>query len=197
MRGTRVDAVQDDRGDAGRGDQLSRRAAHGAGVAAVAAIATTAAPGSALASAVDTRSADRSNAAIWADWIALWNGDLSRAAHIIAPDITLHMTPIGGGPLAPLESPAGMARWIGGLHQAIVPFTFVVQVAPLFQRDMIAGRWRATGRYAGGLPGAKARPGTPIAFAGADFLRIKDGKIAEYWLSADVLDLMGQLRMLG
>ncbi len=192
MTDTRVDAVQDDRGDAGRGDRRSGRAVLDAGV-----VAATAASGLAPAAAVDLQPADHGNAAIWADWIALWNGDLSRAAHIIAPHITLHLTPIGGGPLAPLESPAGMAQWIGGLHQAIVPFTFVEQMAPLFQQDMIAGRWCATGRYAGGLPGATAQPGAPIAFAGADFLRIEDGKIAEYWLSADVLDLMGQLGMLG
>ncbi len=159
MRDTRVDAVQDDQGGAGR--------------------------------------RGRDNAAIWADWIALWNGDLGRADDIIAPDITLHMTPIDGGDVASLESPAGMARWIGGLHAAFAPLTFAVQVAPLFQGDMIAGRWLATGRYAGGFPGAKAQPGTATSFAGADFLRIEDGKIAEYWLSADVLDLMGQLQMIG
>ncbi len=139
----------------------------------------------------------RGHAAIWADWIELWNGDLGRAERIIAADLTLHMTPIGGGDVASLVSPVGLARWIGGLHAAFAPLTFAVQVAPLFQGDMIAGRWLATGRYAGGFPGAKARPGTPTAFAGADFLRIADGKIAEYWLSADVLDLMGQLQISG
>jgi len=139
----------------------------------------------------------RGNAAIWADWLALWNGDLGRAERIIAADLKLHMTPIGGGDVASLASPAGMAGWIGELHTAFAPLTFAVQVAPLFQGDMIAGRWLATGRYAGGFPGATARPGTLLAFAGADFLRIKDGKIAEYWLSADVLDLLGQLQITG
>ncbi len=182
-----VDALQDDQEGEDRGGQLSRRPGLGAGAAA------------ALASALaaNTYSAHHGSDAIWADWIALWNGDLGRAAQIIAPDITLHMTPIGGGSVAALASPAGMARWIGGLHAAMASLHFAVQVAPLFQGDMIAGRWLVTGRYAGGFPGAKAKPGTPIAFAGADFLRIKDGKIAEYWLSADVLDLMGQLGMIG
>ncbi len=135
--------------------------------------------------------------AIWADWIALWNGDLGRADRIIAADLKLHMTPLGGGDVASLASPAGMARWIGGLHAMITSLSFTVQVAPLYQGDMIAGRWLARGSYVGGFPGAKARPGTLIAFAGADFLRIADGKIAEYWLSADVLDLVGQLRVTG
>jgi len=135
--------------------------------------------------------------AIWEAWIALWNGDLSIAEQIIAPDYTLHMTPIGGGDLSAYAGPAGMAAWVGQLHACFKPFTFTVQVGPLIQEDLIAGRWLAQGTYVGGFPGAQAQPGAPIRFAGADFLRIVDRKIAEYWLSADVLDLLGQLKMLG
>ncbi len=135
--------------------------------------------------------------AIWANWIALWNGDLGRAGGIIAPDYVLHMTPMDGSDLSNFAGPEGLAAWIGQLHTAFQPLTFAVQVPPLFQGDMIAGRWHATGAYAGGLPGAKAEPGTPISFAGADFLRIENGKIVEYWLSSDILDLMAQLKMLG
>lgn len=62
---------------------------------------------------------------------------------------------------------------------------------------MIAGRWLASGTYKGGFPGSTAEPGTQIKFAGADFLRIENGKIAEYWLSADQLDLLKQLGMPG
>jgi predicted ester cyclase len=62
---------------------------------------------------------------------------------------------------------------------------------------MIAGRWLASGTYKGGFPGAKAEPGTAIRFAGADFLRVENGKVAEYWLSSDQLNLMKQLGMTG
>jgi len=62
---------------------------------------------------------------------------------------------------------------------------------------MIAGGWLASGTYKGGFPGAKAAPGTDIRFAGADFLRVENGKVIEYWLSADQLDLIKQLGMMG
>ncbi|MDQ6669429.1 MAG: ester cyclase [Chloroflexota bacterium] len=97
----------------------------------------------------------------------------------------------------PTLDPTGLAAWIRQLHTLFAPMTFSVQVAPLFQGDMIAGRWVTTGTYAGGLPGARAEPGTRVSFAGADFLRVQDGKIVEYWLSSDILDMMAQLKMLG
>lgn len=135
--------------------------------------------------------------AIWDKWIAMWNGNLALAEEIMAPDYRLHMVPIGGGDLSAYAGAAGMAGWIGQLHAAIASFVFDVQVQPLFGNGMIAGRWLASGIYKGGFPGAKAEPGTPIKFAGADFLRVENGKIAEYWLSADQLELMTQLKMLG
>lgn len=144
---------------------------------------------------VSIRRADA--AQLWADWLALWNGDLARAERIIAPDYVLHMTPIGGGDLARFAGPAGLAAWIGQLRAVFQPMRFTVQVAPLFDRDLIAGRWTVDGVYRGGFPGATAAPGTAVHFAGADFLRVADGKIVEYWLSADIPDLMAQLEMVG
>lgn len=140
---------------------------------------------------------DQSNEKIWGKWLALWNGNLAIAPDIIAPDYTLHMAPIGGGGLEQFAGPQGLAGWVGMLHGAIKPFRFSVQVAPLYDRDMIAGRWIAEGRYEGGFPGATAKPGTAVKFAGADFLRIKDGMIVEYWLSSDSLELIQQLGIKG
>jgi predicted ester cyclase len=140
---------------------------------------------------------DNELTAIWDKWVAMWNGDLAMADLIMAPDYKLHMSPIGGGDLSAYAGPRGMAGWIGQLHAAIDPFVFEVQVQPLFGEGMIAGRWLASGTYSGGFLGAKAEPGMPVRFAGADFLRIKDGKVAEYWLSSDQLDLMTQLGLLG
>jgi hypothetical protein len=53
------------------------------------------------------------------------------------------------------------------------------------------------GAHKGGFPVAKAEPGAPVKFAGADFLRVENGKVVEYWLSSNQLDLMTQLGMLG
>jgi uncharacterized protein YecT (DUF1311 family) len=49
------------------------------------------------------------------------------------------------------RSAAGFVRSIGRLHTVLVPLDVVVQVSPLHEEDMIAGRWLATGRYAGGV----------------------------------------------
>lgn len=155
-------------------------------------------PDSQSATTTTVAPATRAQAAqLWADWLALWNGDLARAERIIAPDYVLHMTPMDGGDLARFAGPAGLAAWIGQLHALFQPMRFTVQVEPLIDRDLIAGRWLVEGVYAGGFPGAQAAPGTPVRFAGADVLRIADGKVVEYWLSSDVLDLMTQLQMLG
>lgn len=91
----------------------------------------------------------------------------------------------------------GLAGWIGHLHEAIDPFVFEMQVQPLFGDDLIAGRWLETGTYRGGCPRARAETGTKVQFAGADFLGIEDGEVAEYWLSSDQFDLMTQLGMVG
>ncbi len=133
------------------------------------------------------------NAQIWNDWLALWNGDLARAERIVAANYVLHMAPMDGGDLSRFAGPAGLSGWIAGLHAVFKPFRFTVEVEPLFDRDMIAGRWTATGTYAGGFPGATASAGSPIRFSGADFLRIANGKVAEYWLSSDLTVLMTQL----
>lgn len=130
---------------------------------------------------------------IWAEWIALWNGDLERAHRIVAEDYVLHMTPVNGEGLSSFAGPGGLAAWIAQLHAAIRPLRFSVQVEPLFDRDLIAGRWLAEGTYVGGFPGATAPAGTSLRFAGADFLRIGNGQIVEYWLSSDVLDMIAQL----
>ena len=132
---------------------------------------------------------------LWSRWVALWNGDLDQAKSIISPTFRMHMTPLPGTDPSKEGGPGGLAEWIGSLHAVFDPLSFEEQVGPLIDGDMLAGRWVATGILVGPFPGAKAPIGTSIRFAGADFLRVKDGKIVEYWLSADVLDLLGQLQI--
>jgi hypothetical protein len=169
---------------------MNRRDMTGATLAAIPLLGMTA-----MSTAQPTN--DDELAAIWNKWIAMWNGDLAMADQIIAPDYKLHMSPLGGEDLSIYAGPEGMAGWIGQLHAAIDPFVFEVQVQPLFGDGMIAGRWLASGTYKGGFPGAKAEPGTAIRFSGADFLRVENGKVLEYWLSSDQLDLIQQLGMMG
>jgi predicted ester cyclase len=93
-------------------------------------------------------------------------------------------------------------RWLDMLiemvEQGRAPFhdlTFRVEVGPLREDDLMAGRWIGEGRYAGGMPGASAEPGTLITFRGSDFFRLEGDRIAEYWVSSDGVHLMSQLGM--
>jgi predicted SnoaL-like aldol condensation-catalyzing enzyme len=44
------------------------------------------------------------------------------------------------------------------------------------------------------MPGASPTAiGTPVEYAGMDMLRLEDGKIREYWLCADILQLLQQV----
>ena len=72
---------------------------------------------------------------------------------------------------------------------------FTVQVGPIVDGDRIALRWRAVGSYAGGMPGAAAPIGTPVDFTGTDLLRVRRGRIAEYWVNTDVHVLLAQLQV--
>jgi predicted ester cyclase len=55
-------------------------------------------------------------------------------------------------------------------------------------------RWKASGTYQGGFPGASPDPvGRVITFMGIDILRIVDGQLVEYWRNADGLLFVQQL----
>jgi predicted ester cyclase len=82
-------------------------------------------------------------------------------------------------------------------HAPFDGLTFEIEVGPVVEGDLVAARWAGKGRYKGGMPGATAAAGTPVAFGGIDLLRARDGRFAEYWVSSDGLQLMAQLGALG
>ena len=49
--------------------------------------------------------------------------------------------------------------------------TFVVEIEPLVDRDLVAARWVGTGATADG----------PARFTGNDILRFANGRFVEYW----------------
>ena len=79
--------------------------------------------------------------------------------------------------------------WNGDLAVAT---KLVTEVGPVVEGDLVAARWAGRGRYRGGMPGATAAAGTPVAFGGIDLLRARADRFAEYWVSSDGLALMGQ-----
>ena len=128
-------------------------------------------------------------------WLRLWNGDLGRAQQIITPGFRLHAAMMDGGDGSAVKGPDGLAEWIGQTRAAFTDLTFAIEVGPIIQDDHVALRWTVSGTYGGGFPGAAAEPGTPVAFTGADLLRVADGRFAEYWVNSDIHLLLAQLRV--
>jgi predicted ester cyclase len=136
-----------------------------------------------------------SNEVLISSWLGLWNGDYAVAETIIAADFRMHAAMLDGGDGSAVNTPAALVEWIAMSRAAIPDLTFTIEVGPLVDGDHIALRWRAVGAYAGGMPGASAPAGTPIDFTGTDLLRTEHGRLAEYWLNSDTLQLVTQLQV--
>ena len=78
-------------------------------------------------------------------------------------------------------------------HAPFSDLIFAIEVGPLVSGDFVVGRWKAEGAYAGGIPGATAPAGTPVTYRGTDILRAEGNRFVEYWVSADVFQLMADL----
>jgi predicted ester cyclase len=111
---------------------------------------------------------------------------------IIHPEFVSHRIP------APriadqLQGREALLAWIRETRSLFPDLRFTVEVGPIVDGEMVAGRWIADGTYQGGIPGSTAPAGTPVRFHGNDIWRAQGGLIREYWLSDDLLDLLQQL----
>jgi predicted ester cyclase len=136
--------------------------------------------------------ATASTAELWRQWADLWNGKAG-TGELVAPEFTIHAALVDGSASSALRGPEGLAAMIAQIRAAFPDLTFTTEVGPLRDGEFLIGRWRADGHYAGGFPGATAAAGTAIAFTGTDILRLSGGRLAEYWLNGDTLDLLRQL----
>ena len=133
---------------------------------------------------------------LWKPWNELWNGNLSLADAIIAPTFIAHFAPAGASP-AEVRGPEGLKQWIGGNMAAFTNYSFTTTVGPLAEDDKVAGRWVFRATYEGGIPGASPTAvGKRVEYAGMDLFRVEGGKIVEYWLCADILQLLQQIGMI-
>jgi hypothetical protein len=53
----------------------------------------------------------------------------------------------------------------------LADLTFAIEIGPLIDGDMVAGRWIGRGRSGD----------TSMSFTGNDIMRIEGGRFAEYW----------------
>jgi predicted ester cyclase len=135
----------------------------------------------------------QTNKELWKSWSELWNGNLSIADEIIAPNFVAYFAPIGNSP-AEVHGPDELKQWISATGAAFTETSFTTTVGPLVDQDKVAGRWVFRATYGGGMPGASPTAvGKRVEYAGMDLFRVEAGKIVEYWLCADTLHLLQQI----
>jgi predicted ester cyclase len=129
--------------------------------------------------------------------LELWNGDLAVAVELVTDDFVIHQARADGAGSDERRGPEAVVQLVRDGHAPFDGLTFEIEVGPVVEGDLVAARWAGRGRYRGGMPGATAAAGTPVAFGGIDLLRARGDRFAEYWVSSDGLALMGQLGALG
>jgi predicted ester cyclase len=129
--------------------------------------------------------------------LELWNGDLAVATELVTDDLVIHQARADGAGSDERRGPEAVVQLVRDGHAPFDGLTFEIEVGPVVEGDLVAARWAGRGRYRGGMPGATAAAGTPVAFGGIDLLRARGDRFAEYWVSSDGLALMGQLGALG
>ncbi|RDH77101.1 nuclear transport factor 2 family protein [Mycolicibacterium moriokaense] len=98
-------------------------------------------------------------------WInELWAGE-PVASEIISADF------VGHWPDRDVRGPDGLAAIIAETRNMFAGLTFSIELGPLVDGDMVAGRWVGTGRSDDG----------PMRFTGNDILRVEGDRFAEYW----------------
>ncbi len=107
-------------------------------------------------------------------------GDTSRLDEIIAPDFRLRLAaPIG------VE---GVAAFVRALHAGFTEIVCSLEQC-VCDDDWASFRYAITGTHTGAFAG-RAATGRRIAWEGADFMRLRQGKIIQLWPVQESLPLM-------
>lgn len=99
------------------------------------------------------------------------------------------------------EPDPGQAPGIQGIRNNFAWFRMVfpdlhVQIDDLIaEGSKVAVRWTFTGTQQGEFMG-KPGSGKQVNLSGIDIYRISDGKIAEWWRTADILSMLKQLEVM-
>ncbi|MFF1277285.1 ester cyclase [Streptomyces marokkonensis] len=136
---------------------------------------------------------------LWDAWSRLWNGDFAIADTILSRTMRVNIPQHGMPDPGTLHDGPSVAAWIAAFRSSFDDDARITgELGPFIVGDYAIGRWVFEGTWQGGRPAAATAPaGTPVTFRGVDILRFEDGRIAEYWLSDDQLDLYAQLGVLG
>jgi hypothetical protein len=103
--------------------------------------------------------------ALYEQWInELWAGK-PVAAEVVSDDF------VGHWPDRDVLGPEELLAIIDETRNMFADLTFAIEIGPLVDGDMVAGRWVGTGRSGDG----------PVRFTGNDILRVDGDRFAEYW----------------
>jgi hypothetical protein len=106
-----------------------------------------------------------SHKALYGRWInELWAGG-KVAAEIVTADF------VGHWPDRQVRGPEELEAIIAETRNMLADLVFEIELGPLVDGDMVAGRWVGKGRTGDG----------PMTFTGNDILRVDGDRFAEYW----------------
>ena len=117
----------------------------------------------------------------------VWSrGHTKVALDVFADDYVRHdLRPSQAGP-----GGAGQAQVAEDFRAAFPDLTFQVDLL-IGEGDLVAARWTASGTHRGAW-GAVHPSGKVVTFHGANFFRMRAGKVVEIWNHRDDLGLMEQ-----
>jgi ketosteroid isomerase-like protein len=100
--------------------------------------------------------------------LELWHGDLAVAEEIVAEDFAGHW---------PDREVRGRDELVEIIRETRAMFTsldFRLELGPFTDGDVVVARWTGTGTTAEG----------EMRLLGHDILRVRDGRLAEYWVAS-------------
>jgi len=107
--------------------------------------------------------------ALYRRWLGeLWHGSFGAVGEIIADDF------VGHWPDRDVRGPDELVELIAETKAMFSELTFELEVGPLAEGDLVAGRWTGSGRSDDG----------ELRFFGNDLLRVEQGRFAEYWVAS-------------
>ena len=108
---------------------------------------------------------------IYGAWTQMWNGNLDIADDILSPDFKAHLTADSTQPPGPVMDIASAKAWISTIRAKADSLHYEIVLGPFQDGAVISAYWRVTATI-----GEKS-----AVKVGADFLKIRDGKITDCW----------------
>lgn len=135
------------------------------------------------------------NKDIYQKWMDAWNKDLASLDGIVDEDCTVHQARTDGKDSNLFKGQKALEEVITSGRYYFDKVKMTSAVGPIEEDKYVSARWDFTGKYNGKMDGASANIGTEVTFSGTDIFYIDDGKIKDYWVTSDGIDLMEQLGM--